>query len=124
MASRSICFYAAPINGVYEIYIDGELVGVKEDGEINSRWALTQAALLFADNNFETEPGYLNALLYAGHAMTRDEIKSIGGAQSKLMFEPTTRVLNQTIERHYQAAPTVQPNVWLEQRNKFFNKYK
>ncbi|MBQ4798163.1 metallophosphoesterase [Pseudoalteromonas sp. MMG006] len=117
-------FYAAPINGVYEIYIDGELVGVKEDGEINSRWALTQAALLFADNNFETEPGYLNALLYAGHAMTRDEIKSIGGAQSKLMFEPTTRVLNQTIERHYQAAPTVQPNVWLEQRNKFFNKYK
>ena len=114
-------FYTAPSNGVFEVYIDGELAGVKEDGEINNTWALTSSVLLFTDNNFETVPGYLNALLYAGRALTRDEIKSIGSAQSKLTFTPTTRVLNQAIERHYQAAPTVKPNLWLEQRNTFFN---
>lgn len=113
-------FYTAPTNGVFEVYIDGELAGVKEDGEIDSRWALNQSVLLFTDNNYETVPGYLNSLLYAGRAMTRDEIKSMGGAQQKLSFEQPTRVLNQTIERHYQAAPAIKTNVWIEQRNKLF----
>ncbi|MGY8835726.1 MAG: metallophosphoesterase [Enterobacterales bacterium] len=114
-------FYTAPTNGVFEVYIDGELAGVKEDGEIDSRWALNQSVLLFTDNNYETVPGYLNSLLYAGRAMTRDEIKSMGGAQQKLSFEQSTRVLNQTIERHYQAAPAIKTNLWIEQRNKFFD---
>ncbi len=105
---------------MFEVYIDGELAGVKEDGEIDSRWALNQSVLLFTDNNYETVPGYLNSLLYAGRAMTRDEIKSMGSAQQKLSFEQPTRVLNQTIERHYQAAPAIKTNVWIEQRNKFF----
>ncbi|MEI8666121.1 metallophosphoesterase [Pseudoalteromonas sp. B28] len=113
-------FYTAPTNGVFEVYIDGELAGVKEDGEIDSRWALNQSVLLFTDNNYETVLGYLNSLLYAGRAMTRDEIKSMGGAQQKLSFEQPTRVLNQTIERHYQAAPAIKTNMWIEQRNKFF----
>ncbi|MEI8652365.1 metallophosphoesterase [Pseudoalteromonas sp. Hal273] len=113
-------FYTAPTNGVFEVYIDGELAGVKEDGEIDNRWALNQSVLLFTDNNYETVPGYLNSLLYAGRAMTRDEIKSMGGAQQKLSFEQPTRVLNQTIERHYQAAPAIKTNMWIEQRNKFF----
>ena len=113
-------FYTAPTNGVFEVYIDGELAGVKEDGEIDSRWALNQSVLLFTDNNYETVPGYLNSLLYAGRAMTRDEVKSMGDAQQKLSFEQPTRVLNQTIERHYQAAPAIKTNVWIEQRNKFF----
>ena len=113
-------FYTAPTNGVFEVYIDGELAGVKEDGEIDSRWALNQSVLLFTDNNYETVPGYLNSLLYAGRAMTRDEIKSMGSAQQKLSFEQPTRVLNQTIERHYQAAPAIKTNMWIEQRNKFF----
>ena len=113
-------FYTAPTNGVFEVYIDGELAGVKEDGEIDSRWALNQSVLLFTDNNYETVPGYLNSLLYAGRAMTRDEIKSMGGAQQKLSFEQPTRVLNQTIERHYQAAPAIKTNMRIEQRNKFF----
>ncbi len=113
-------FYTAPTNGVFEVYIDGELAGVKEDGEIDSRWALNQSVLLFTDNNYETVPGYLNSLLYAGRAMTRDEVKSMGDAQQKLSFEQPTRVLNQTIERHYQAAPAIKTNMWIEQRNKFF----
>ena len=119
----ALVFYTAPTNGVFEVYIDGELVGVKEDGEINNRWALKDAVLLFNDDNFETEPGYLNAMLYAGRAMSRDEIKSLGNAQQKLTYEQATRVLNQTIERHYQAAPEIKPNMWLQQRSKFFGEH-
>jgi len=114
-------FYTAPSNGVFEVYVDGELVGVKTEGEINSRWALNKAVLLLTDDDYETEPGYLNALLYAGRSMTRDEIKTMGGAQQQLQFIPSTRELNQTVERHYQNAPTIMPNLWLEQRSKFFN---
>ncbi|GAA78620.1 metallophosphoesterase [Pseudoalteromonas sp. BSi20495] len=113
-------FYTAPTNGVFEVYIDGELAGVKEDGEIDRQWALNKTVLLFTDNNFETVAGYLNALLYAGRAMTQDEIKRMGAAQQKLTFEQSTRTLNQTIERHYKAAPAIKTNPWLEQRNKFF----
>ncbi|MDN3376966.1 MULTISPECIES: metallophosphoesterase [unclassified Pseudoalteromonas] len=114
-------FYTAPSNGVFEVYVDGELAGVKTEGEINSRWALNKAVLLLTDDDYETEPGYLNALLYAGRSMTRDEIKAMGGAQQQLQFIPSTRELNQTVERHYQNAPTIMPNLWLEQRSKFFN---
>jgi len=117
-------FYTAPSNGVFEVYIDGEFAGVKRDGEIGKRWALDQAVLLLTDNNYETEPGYLNALLYAGRAMTRSEIKSMGNAQQKLTFKQTTRELNQSVERHYQLAPAIKPNLWLEQRSKFFNNSK
>ncbi|MFY8325492.1 metallophosphoesterase [Pseudoalteromonas sp. ZZD1] len=114
-------FYTAPSNGVFEVYVDGELAGVKTEGEINSRWALNKAVLLLTDDDYETEPGYLNALLYAGRSMTRDEIKTMSGAQQQLQFIPSTRELNQTVERHYQNAPTIMPNLWLEQRSKFFN---
>jgi predicted MPP superfamily phosphohydrolase len=117
-------FYTAPANGVFEVYIDGELAGVKEDGEINRRWALNKAVLLLTDNNYETEPGYLNALLYAGRSMTNNEIKSMGNAQQKLSFEQTTRTLNQTVKRHYKVAPAVKTNLWLEQRNMFFGTQK
>lgn len=115
-------FYTAPSNGVFEVYIDGQLAGIKRDGQINKRWALNKALLLFTDENYETEPGFLNALLYSGRAMSRDEIKRMGGASQQLTFEPTMRQLNQVIQRHYEAAPAIQPNLWLEQRNKFFNK--
>ena len=37
-------FYTAPKNGVFEVYIDGELAGVKEFGEIDQRWALEQSS--------------------------------------------------------------------------------
>ncbi|MGO2366151.1 MAG: hypothetical protein ACTH56_05830, partial [Pseudoalteromonas sp.] len=83
--------------------------------------ALNKAVLLLTDDNYETEPGYLNALLYAGRSLTRDEIKTMGGPQQLLQFQPSTRTLNKKVERHYQNAPTIRPNLWLEQRSKFFN---
>ncbi|WP_372759824.1 metallophosphoesterase [Pseudoalteromonas sp.] len=117
-------FYSAPENGVFEVYIDGEFKGVKRDGDIGKRWSLDQAVLLLTDNNYETEPGYLNALLYAGRAMTRAEIKSMGHAKTKLTFQQATRTLNQTIKRHYQQAPAIKPNLWLKQRQRFFGTHK
>ncbi|MGO2477825.1 MAG: metallophosphoesterase, partial [Pseudoalteromonas sp.] len=117
----ALVFYTAPNDGVFEVYIDGELAGVKTEGEINRRWALNKAVLLLTDDNYETEPGYLNALLYAGRSLTRDEIKTMGGPQQLLQFQPSTRTLNKKVERHYQNAPTIRPNLWLEQRSKFFN---
>ena len=56
--------------------------------------------------------------------ITASEIKSMGNAQQKLTFKQTTRELNQSVERHYQLAPAIKPNLWLEQRSKFFNNSK
>ena len=116
----ALVFYAAPDNGVFKVFIDGELVGVKEEGEINKRWALNKAALLFTDNNYGVSKGYLNALLYAGRTMTSSEIKSLGGPQKKLTFEPDAQQLNQKVEQHYLNAPAIKTNLWQAQRNKFF----
>lgn len=115
-------FYAAPNNGALKIYLDGELIGIKDEGEINERWAINDAALLLTDNDYETKPGYLNALLFAGRAMTDAEIANMGAAQQQLNFTQSTRTLNQVVERHYQAAPQIMNNPWLQQRSKFFNK--
>ncbi|WP_404340693.1 metallophosphoesterase [Pseudoalteromonas mariniglutinosa] len=116
-------FYAAPSNGALKIYLDGELVGVKDEGEIDTRWAINQTALLLSDNDFETKPGYLNALLFAGRAMTDGEIAALGPAQAELTFQQSVRTLNQTVKRHYQAAPAIEANLWLQQRSQFFNKH-
>ena len=115
-------FYAAPNNGALKIYLDGELIGIKDEGEINERWAINSAALLLTDNDYETKPGYLNSLLFAGRAMTDAEIANMGSAQQQLNFTQSTRTLNQLIERHYQTAPQIMNNPWLQQRSKFFNK--
>ncbi|NUJ38517.1 hypothetical protein HUS62_08615, partial [Pseudoalteromonas sp. 0303] len=50
------------------------------------------------------------------------EIANMGAAQQQLNFTQSTRTLNQVVERHYQAAPQIMNNPWLQQRSKFFNK--
>ncbi len=114
-------FYAAPSNGVLKIYLDGERIGTKDEGEINARWAIANTALLLTDNDYETKAGYLNAMLFAGRALTDTEIASMGTAQQTLSFTKATRELNQSVKRHYDSAPMVTPNPWLQQRSKFFN---
>ncbi|WP_394192128.1 metallophosphoesterase [Pseudoalteromonas atlantica] len=115
-------FYAAPANGVLKIYINGKLVGIKDEGEIDARWAINQAALLFTENDYETEAGFLNAMLFAGRTMTDNEIASLGEATQSLSFTQSTRQLNEAVKRHYQSAPVIKPNLWLQQRSQFFNK--
>ena len=115
-------FYAAPEQGALKIFINGELVGEKDEGEINDRWALSEKLLLLTDDNFESEPGYLNAMLFAGRSFTEDEIAQLGGPSSIMLFNQTVRQLNQKIERHAQSIKTIEQNPWLLQRQKFFQK--
>jgi 2',3'-cyclic-nucleotide 2'-phosphodiesterase (5'-nucleotidase family) len=115
-------FYAAPEQGALKIFINGELVGEKDEGEINDRWALAESLLLLTDDTFESEPGYLNALLFAGRSFTEDEIAQLGAPSSTMRFNQTVRQLNQKVERHAKSVTTIEQNPWLLQRQKFFQK--
>ncbi|WP_372770377.1 metallophosphoesterase [Pseudoalteromonas sp.] len=116
----AIVFYAAPENGVLKVFINGELVGEKDEGEIGERWALKSSLLLLTDDTYETEPGFLNALLFAGRTFDADEIASLGGPSKTMRYNQRTRVLNQKVERHMQSVTTMALNPWLQQRQKFF----
>ncbi|MDE3271124.1 metallophosphoesterase [Pseudoalteromonas sp. G4] len=116
----AIVFYAAPENGVLKVFINGELAGEKDEGEIGERWALNDTLLLLTDDTYETEPGFLNALLFAGRSFDADEIASLGGPSKTLRFNQQTRELNQKVERHSESVKTMAVNPWLLQRQKFF----
>ena len=115
-----LVFYSAPEGGVFKIYINGKLVGEKNEGDINERWALKEFGLLLTDDSGETAPGYLNALLFAGHPFTATEMAAMGGPSKKMTFSPPIKTLNQVVERHYKSAPPVSLNPWQAQRAKFF----
>lgn len=120
----AIVFYSAPENGVLKVFINGELVGEKDEGEIGERWALSNTLLLLTDDTYETEPGYLNALLFAGRSFDADEIANLGGPSKTMRFNQSTRALNQKVERHSESVATMAINPWLKQREKFFNSKK
>ncbi|CCQ12454.1 5'-nucleotidase [Pseudoalteromonas luteoviolacea B = ATCC 29581] len=117
-------FYAAPEQGALKVFINGELVGEKDEGQINDRWALTQQLLLLTDDSYETKPGYLNALLFAGRSFSEDEIAELGGPSAVMRFNQTIRTINQKVERHAKSVSEIKLNPWLMQRQKFFNKTK
>lgn len=116
----AIVFYAAPQNGVLKVFINGELAGEKDEGEIGERWALSDTLLLLTDDTYETEPGFLNALLFAGRSLDADEIASLGGPSKTMRFTQQTRLLNEKVERHSESVATMALNPWLLQRQKFF----
>ena len=78
----AIVVYAAPNNGIMELYIDGIQVG--ELSGIDERWALNTTALLLTDNNNETQPGYLSGILFSGRALTAAEIETLGSTETLL----------------------------------------
>ena len=68
-------------NGTYmlEKYVDGQLVGSQNMGaSVDGRWSLEPSFLLFADNNNETELGYINSLQFRDYTMTAEEIAELG----------------------------------------------
>ena len=105
----ALVFYAAPsgegAGGTFKVFIDGELVGQKTDGDIGQRWALDELAILFSDNSFETEPGYLNALLFSGRALSDGEVAALAGPSRQMVFSPDVRTLNQSVLRHSMSSP-------------------
>lgn len=74
--------YAAPENGSAKFYIDGVEVGTI--GDINERWALTENFLLLADDNGQTQAGYLANILFSGRPFTENEIAQLGGASASI----------------------------------------
>ncbi len=116
-----LVFYAAPEGGVFKVFINGELVGEKDEGLINDRWALSEFALLFTDDTFETQEGYLNALFFSPTSLTNTEMASLGGPGQSLKFSPSAKTLSNAIERHLRSAPVQSANPWLMQRKRFFH---
>ncbi|MFM8444795.1 MAG: hypothetical protein ACKN9W_15840 [Methylococcus sp.] len=75
--------HAAPSGGIIRYYIDGRLVG--ENWNANERFAIkNKQVFLFTDNDYETRPGYVNAILFSGHALSNAEIASLGGPSTHL----------------------------------------
>ncbi len=73
---------AAPTDGTLQFFVDGQFVGEVSNADV--RWALGPTALLFADNNDETQQGYLAGALFAGYAMTKAEVLGLGKASIDL----------------------------------------
>ncbi|RME96324.1 MAG: hypothetical protein D6766_01020, partial [Verrucomicrobia bacterium] len=84
-------------------YIDGVEVGVQAAGGTDGRWALTPAfsADLFADNDGDTAPGFVNSIQLWDEPLTAGQIRALGG--------PTAEGLPQTIPPIPSFVTSVQP---------------
>lgn len=71
-------FYVVLNNGVLKIYFDGELIGFKDEGEIDECWVINNVVLFLIDNDYEIKLGYLNVLLFVGCVMIDVEIVNMG----------------------------------------------
>jgi hypothetical protein len=61
-------------------YINGTLAGQQTLGEgLDARWSLRPTALLFADEDGETNPGYVNSIQFRNGLMTDAEVLALGG---------------------------------------------
>jgi hypothetical protein len=61
-------------------YLNGTLVGTQTLGEgTDGRWSLAPTALLFADEDGETNPGYVNSIQFRNGVMSDAEVAALGG---------------------------------------------
>ena len=82
-------------------YIDGVNVGNQNLGEgRDGRWSLDPYALLFADEDGETNPGYVNSIQFRNGAMTDAQVAALGTPTADGVPIPTPVL---TIMRMYQA---------------------
>jgi hypothetical protein len=65
-------------------FIDGTLVGSQTFSTLDDRFALTPGgtALLFSDDDGETEVAYVNSIQFRNEALTSGEMLALGGAQA------------------------------------------
>lgn len=77
----AIVMQSAPGEGKCARFIDGRFVGgIGSTGSgLDVRWALTEAFLLFADNDGETAQGYVSSIYFVDRAMRFEEIQALGG---------------------------------------------
>jgi len=66
-----------------EKYIDGSLFAVQQlpdsEAELDGRFSLGPSALLFADEDGESQVAYINSIQIRNYAMDADEIRGLGG---------------------------------------------
>jgi hypothetical protein len=66
-----------------EKYIDGSLFAVQQlpdsEAELDGRFSLGPSALLFADEDGESQVAYINSIQVRNYAMDADEIRRLGG---------------------------------------------
>ena len=78
-------------------FIDGTLVGSQDlSAGVDGRWALGTTALLFTDEDNETQIGFVNSLQVHDVALSGADIASLGGATAAgitLVPEPSTMVV-------------------------------
>jgi hypothetical protein len=67
--------------GTMTKYINGGYVG--QQSVSSSRWNLSSTFHLLADENNDTQPGYLSSYRFTDHAMTPQEIFQLGGANAQ-----------------------------------------
>jgi glycerophosphoryl diester phosphodiesterase len=77
----AISVRAAAGEGQAQRYIDGQFVGAigTTGSALADRFGLGTEALLLADNDGETAPGYLAGFYFNDRAMNADEISALGG---------------------------------------------
>lgn len=80
----AIVVRAAPGEGYFQRFIDGQFVGGygSTGSAVDVRWAAGPELLFFTDDGAETAGGYLSSLRVVDRAMTMEEIKTLGGAHA------------------------------------------
>ncbi|HNQ91143.1 MAG TPA: hypothetical protein PKM73_21220 [Verrucomicrobiota bacterium] len=73
-------------------YIDGTLVGAQTlSSGVDGRWSLGTTALLFADEDGETDMGYVNSIAFFDTALSGPEVAAFGGPTAAgIIPEPGT----------------------------------
>lgn len=68
---------------IMEKYIDGSLFAVQplpeSEKDVDGRFSLASSALLFADEDGESQVAYINSIQIRNYAMDVDEIRALGG---------------------------------------------
>ena len=77
---RLALVYDLTTNGMTR-YLNGTNIAAQtlEEGELDGRFSLKGGLLLFADNDFETAPGFVNVVQLRAGAMTEAEVAALGG---------------------------------------------
>lgn len=74
-------------NDTMDKYVNGAFLASQGAGAVDGERALWTASgplgvdflLLFADNNYETKPGYVSSIQVRDYAMTKEEVAALGG---------------------------------------------
>ncbi|MFM8358852.1 MAG: metallophosphoesterase, partial [Verrucomicrobiota bacterium] len=75
--------------GTFSSYVDGQPVQRNTGLVVDGRWSLGPEFLLFADEDRENAPGWVNSVQLAGWAMTADEVADLGPATAAGLPRPT-----------------------------------